>query len=160
MTRDDSPDDGDVKAPGSTTEEATRSRDERGGDWRRGAESDTLSERDSEPLSTATDEPRVPATKEHAMAEDTPDPPARAELAREDLLMVVLSVFVPGLGHLLQGFTKRGLLILGASVMTCCTLGVLNVGSAFDLYCISLTKKYRQIGEWEFFPDMERHLKA
>ncbi len=152
-TRDDaSPNDTTASSPSGDHEEASDDGDT--SDWHRSDTSDTLAERDTD-VPTANEK-----WKETTMAEDTHEPPTHRDLDQPMLIAIAASLILPGLGHILKGFPKRGALIMVASVMTCCTLGVLNFGSAFDLYCIALTETYRPVDDWEFFPDADVHLEG
>lgn len=81
-----------------------------------------------------------------------------AELEQQDILILVLSFFLPGVGHMMLNQTKRGIAILAVSIVTCGGLGLLAFASVIDAYCVTLSQKYRSVGDWEFFPDFNRHL--
>lgn len=76
-------------------------------------------------------------------------------LEQNDVIAIVLSFFIPGAGQLMLGQTTKGLVILAVMVFTCYGFGLLPLAAAVDAYLVARAKKYRAIGDWEFFPDFK-----
>jgi len=74
------------------------------------------------------------------------------DLDSNDILALVISVFFPGVGHMILGQTTKGLAILVMAFFTC------NYGMAglalvlYDAYMVAIARKSRPIDEWEFLP--------
>jgi TM2 domain-containing membrane protein YozV len=79
------------------------------------------------------------------------------KLDNNDIVAMVISAFFPGVGHMMLGQTVKGIVILAASVFTCGGMGLLWVAAIVDCYLLAMTRKYRQVDDWEFFPDMNKH---
>ena len=82
----------------------------------------------------------------------------KPKLDNNDLIAIVINVFFPGVGQMMLGQTVKGIAILAASIFTCGGAGFLWVAVIIDAYLVAMTKKYRTLGEWEIFPDMNKHL--
>ncbi|MEM1347280.1 MAG: hypothetical protein AAGI01_01905 [Myxococcota bacterium] len=75
-----------------------------------------------------------------------------AELDSNDIVALVLSVLLPGVGHMILGQTTKGLAILVMAFFTC-NYGM--VGLAFvlyDAYMVAIARKARPVDDWEFLP--------
>lgn len=72
-----------------------------------------------------------------------------------DIIAVVLAFFFPGSGQIMLGQMTKGIVLLAVYFFTCGGLGLLPFVSAFDAYCVAITRKRRPLGEWEFFPDVK-----
>ncbi len=75
-------------------------------------------------------------------------------LEGNDIVAIVLSLFLPGVGHMILGQTTKGIVVLLVSVLTCGLGGLLLAAVALDAYAVATAKKRRAVGEWEFFPDL------
>lgn len=82
------------------------------------------------------------------------------DLETSDIMAIVLSFIIPGLGQLLLGQVVKGLVILGVSLFTCAGFGLLTVASVLDAFLVAKAKKRREVGEWEFFPDFSETFKS
>ena len=86
-------------------------------------------------------------------------PPAKTggsgggELESEDIIAMVITFFIPGIGQLLLGQQVKGLVILGLALFTCSGFGLIAVASLVDTYLVAKARKNREVGDWEFFPD-------
>ncbi len=75
-----------------------------------------------------------------------------------DLVAIILSVFAPGLGHVILGQKLKGIVIL-ALVVASCGVGYLVAALvALDAYCLARARKQRSVGEWELFPESSQSL--
>lgn len=83
--------------------------------------------------------------------------PTKGKLDNNDIIAIVVGVFLPGVGQLMLGQTTKGIVILLATLFTCYGFGFLWIAVVLDAYLLAMTKKYREVGEWEFFPDMNKH---
>lgn len=81
-----------------------------------------------------------------------------ATLETNDIVAIVLSVFVPGVGHILLGQKVKGIAILGAVILSCGVGYIVSLLIAADALCVARTKKERAVGDWEFFPEHKRLL--
>ena len=71
----------------------------------------------------------------------------------KDILAIVLSLFAPGLGHVVLGQTLKGLTIFA---LVLATLGVgylVGFVAALDAYLVAKALKCRTVGLWETFPE-------
>ena len=87
-----------------------------------------------------------------------PPPPqgqGRSDLPLEqnDIIAIIVSLFIPGVGQLMLGQTPKGIAFLAVMFFTCWGLGLLPIVAALDAYLVARARKYRAIGDWEFFPD-------
>jgi TM2 domain-containing membrane protein YozV len=80
------------------------------------------------------------------------------KLETNDFVAMAVSFFVPGVGHIILGQTTRGIALLAAFVFTCNGFGLLPFLALADAYFVALTQKYRQVDDWEFFPDYKEHI--
>jgi TM2 domain-containing membrane protein YozV len=88
-----------------------------------------------------------------------PPPPqgsAGANLEQSDIIAIILSVFIPGLGHILLGQKSKGILFLALMIFTCYGFGLLWIVAAVDSFLVARARKYRALGDWEFFPDYKQ----
>lgn len=81
-----------------------------------------------------------------------------ANLETNDIVAIVLSVILPGVGHILLGQKTKGIAILAAVVISCGVGYIVSLLIAADALCVARVAKERQVGEWEFFPDHKRLL--
>ena len=80
-----------------------------------------------------------------------------ANLETNDIVAVVLSVFLPGVGHMILGQVVKGIVILAVSICTC--VGYLaSIVVAADALCVARMRKERPVDDWEFFPEHKRFL--
>lgn len=78
-------------------------------------------------------------------------------LDNNDIIAILAAFFLPGLGQLILGQKTKGIVMIAITIVTCYLGGLVSLASAVDAYLAAKTKKYRQLDEWEFFPDMNRH---
>ena len=78
---------------------------------------------------------------------------ASRELDIYDIVAIVLSVLVPGLGHVMLGQTAKGVLILALVVASCGVGYLVSALIALDAYCVARARKVRSVGDWELFPE-------
>ena len=81
-----------------------------------------------------------------------------ANLETNDIIAIVLSVILPGVGHLMLGQKTKGLVILGAVIISCGVGYIVSLLIAADALCVARVAKEREVGEWEFFPEHKRLL--
>jgi|APLow6443716910_1056828.scaffolds.fasta_scaffold1252014_1 TM2 domain-containing membrane protein YozV len=81
-----------------------------------------------------------------------------ATLETNDIVAIVLSVFVPGVGHMLLGQTVKGIAILAATILSCGVGYLVSLLIAADALCVARVRKERPVGDWEIFPDHKRLL--
>ena len=74
------------------------------------------------------------------------------KLDTEDMLAIILSMVIPGVGHMMVGQVAKGIGILALTYMTCGIGYLLSMLVAFDVYRIAIARKHRPVGELEFFP--------
>lgn len=79
-------------------------------------------------------------------------------LDSSDVAAVFLSIFAPGLGHVLLGQTTKGLTILGLVIVSCGVGYLVAALIALDAWLVARTQKERPVGPWEVFPDHARYL--
>jgi TM2 domain-containing membrane protein YozV len=77
-------------------------------------------------------------------------------LEQNDIIALVLGLFLPGVGHMMLGQVPKGIAILVASVFTCAGFGLLGIAALVDLYLVARARKYRTLEDWEFFPDYKQ----
>ena len=82
-------------------------------------------------------------------ARQTPD------LDGVDILAVLLSVFAPGLGHIILGQTAKGLVIMALVIASCGVGYILSAVIALDAFMLARAKKLRRVGDWEIFPSRD-----
>lgn len=82
----------------------------------------------------------------------------KGKLENEDVIALVLTFIIPGVGHMMLGQVKKGVLILVGTYLTCGSGYLLAIVFAVDAYLVAMTKKYRPLDDWEVFPDMNKHL--
>ena len=74
------------------------------------------------------------------------------QLDNNDLLAIILTVFFPGVGHMMVGQTTKGIAILAATYLTCGLGYVAFALVAIDCYMVAMARKKRPVDDWEFFP--------
>jgi len=84
----------------------------------------------------------------------------KPKLDNNDIIALVVSLFLPGVGHMMLGQTLKGIVVLAASFFTCGGFGLIWIAVILDIYLVAMTRKYRELGDWEFFPDANQHLKS
>lgn len=74
-------------------------------------------------------------------------------LEQNDIIALVLNLFFPGVGQMMLGQVPKGIAILAASIFTCGGFGLIWIAALVDVYLVLRARKYRTLGDWEFFPD-------
>ena len=82
----------------------------------------------------------------------TPKPSAFVPNTQQKVLLGV-SLFVPGLAHVLIGQTKKGIIIFVAVFLTVGLIYLVSIVVAFDAYLVLRAQQYRVVGEFEILPD-------
>lgn len=82
----------------------------------------------------------------------------RHKLENEDIIAMVASFFLPGLGQILLGQTKKGATILAAMILTCGAGYIVTLLVVADAYFVAQCKKDRPVDDWEIFPDYNRYM--
>lgn len=77
---------------------------------------------------------------------------APVQLDGNDVAAIILSGFLPGVGHMMLGQTVKGAVILGVTILTCGMGYILAMLICVDAYYVARARKYRPVGEWEFLP--------
>lgn len=77
--------------------------------------------------------------------------PSQSGANNEEVIAAIISVFVPGAGHLMLGQTQKGFVFL-AGILLCGLSYVVSVIIALDAYMVGQAKRHRPVDEWEFFP--------
>ena len=81
---------------------------------------------------------------------------ANAPLTQDEMIPIGLSLILPGSGHILLGQKNKGITLLAISLpliaLTCGTAYLLMIAVAYDAYLVTLVKRQRPVGEWEFLP--------
>ena len=75
------------------------------------------------------------------------------ELDVVDVLAVILSVFAPGLGHIVLGQVLKGVVILALVIGSCGVGYIVSAIIALDAFMVARARRVRQVGDWEIFPD-------
>jgi TM2 domain-containing membrane protein YozV len=81
-----------------------------------------------------------------------------ANLETSDIVAIVLSIFLPGVGHILLGQKTKGLAILAAVILSCGVGYLVSAIVAIDAYLVARVQKERAVGEWEILPEHKRLL--
>jgi len=79
--------------------------------------------------------------------------PRSSELDATDILAVIISVFAPGLGHVILGQVAKGLVIMALVIASCGVGYVVSAIIALDAFTVARARKRRAVGEWETFPE-------
>lgn len=95
-----------------------------------------------------------PGEENQVPVERSPTTPARAD--KDDILAVVLSAILPGIGQVTLGQTTKGFVVFLIAIPTFFGFGLYNIAAAIDAYCVAMASKRRTVGDWEFFPDFSR----
>ena len=86
-------------------------------------------------------------------------PTAKGKLEQNEIIALAASFFIPGVGHLLLGMSKKGFIVLAALVLT---LGIawflLAPAATIDAFLVIRARRRRAVGELEFFPDFDQLL--
>ncbi|RDV37798.1 hypothetical protein DV096_11820 [Bradymonadaceae bacterium TMQ3] len=77
-------------------------------------------------------------------------------LSTDQIIALVLSFLIPGVGQIMMGQTAKGLVILAVAIVTGCGGGLISIASVLDAFLLIKAKEYRQVGDWEFFPDFNQ----
>jgi TM2 domain-containing membrane protein YozV len=80
----------------------------------------------------------------------------RDRLEVVDVTAIVLSVLVPGLGHVILGQALKGVVILALVVASCGVGYIVAALVALDAYLLARARKQREVGKWEIFPERRR----
>jgi TM2 domain-containing membrane protein YozV len=88
-----------------------------------------------------------------------PVPQQRVALDNQDIFAIVIGLFLPGVGQMILGQPKKGLVILIGSYATCGLGGILVFGAMIDAYLCAVASKVRALDVWEFFPNYKDLLK-
>ena len=67
-------------------------------------------------------------------------------------MAIVLSIFFPGVGHMMLGQVGKGIAILASMILSCGILSLLWPVVIIDTVMVAQAKKKRPLGDWEFFP--------
>ncbi|MBK8996327.1 MAG: hypothetical protein IPM35_11350 [Myxococcales bacterium] len=79
--------------------------------------------------------------------------PMQGELDGTDILAIVISVFAPGLGHVILGQVAKGLVIMALVIASCGVGYIVSAIVALDAFTVAKARKRRAIGQWETFPE-------
>lgn len=121
-----------------------------------------------EPQAPQQPQPAAPQQPQPAAPQQTP--PASSPLVHQpktkikhklegnDLVVLALSFFIPGVGHMMLGQTMKGAVILAAVIFTCGAGYMAVLAVVADAYFCLMTKKDRQLDDWEFFPDYQNYI--
>ena len=74
------------------------------------------------------------------------------QLDNNDVIALVVTFFLPGIGHLMLGQTQKGLAIFALTFFTCGLSYFAVLLVVYDAYMVALARKKRPIQEWEFLP--------
>jgi hypothetical protein len=75
------------------------------------------------------------------------------ELDFTDFIAVVLSIFAPGLGHVILGQVAKGVAIMLFTILSCGVGYIVSALIAFDAFMVARARHTRQVGDWEIFPE-------
>jgi hypothetical protein len=78
------------------------------------------------------------------------DPP---ELEFTDFVAVVLSIFAPGLGHVILGQVMKGVVIMVLTILSCGVGYIVSALIALDAFMVARARHTRPVGDWEIFPE-------
>lgn len=81
-----------------------------------------------------------------------------ANLETRDIIAIVLSIFLPGVGHLVLGQKTKGIAIIAGVILSCGVGYLVSAIIAIDAYLVARVQKEREVGEWEVFPEHKRLL--
>lgn len=74
------------------------------------------------------------------------------QLDNNDIIAIVLSIFVPGAGHIMLGQTAKGIAILASIFLTCGLAAMIWPVFIIDAVMVAQARKKRPVGDWELFP--------
>ena len=74
------------------------------------------------------------------------------QLDSNDAIALVVTLILPGIGHLMLGQTQKGLAIFALTFFTCGLSYFAVLLVIYDAYMVALARKKRPIQEWEFLP--------
>ena len=103
-------------------------------------------------------QPAQPPSQAPVPGQLQPQTKIKHKLENEDIIPIILSIFLPGVGHIMAGQTLKGAAILAAVILTCFMGATLSLLVAADCYLVVMCKKDRPVGDWEFFPDYNRYI--
>lgn len=75
------------------------------------------------------------------------------ELDFTDFIAVVLSIFAPGLGHVILGQVAKGLVIMALTILSCGAGYIVSALIALDAFMVARARRTREVGDWEIFPE-------
>ena len=133
-------------------------RDGSGGDW--GTPDENIDMNYGQPLSPPGGQPSQPGPLMGQPQQQQQLVSSKPQLTNDDIVALVLSAFFPGVGHMILGQSMKGIAILVVSIFTCGGLGIGWILVLVDAYLVAMTRKYRPLGDWEFFPDSKQHFKS
>lgn len=114
-----------------------------------GESSSTGSDPDSSAFDLPTTKPRMTAS---APSDMTSQNDVKKGLETSELVGILVSVPLPGIGHVLLGQKAKGLAIFVAFVLTLGLLYFVALAVAFDAFLVVRASRKRDVGAWEFFP--------
>ncbi len=81
------------------------------------------------------------------------------DLETNDIIVLVLSFLLPGVGHMILGQTMKGGLILAAVIFTCGAGYIMNILIVADaFFCLAKKKEYGQLEDWDVFPNYQDYI--
>ena len=80
------------------------------------------------------------------------------DLSGTAIVAFVLSIFFPGVGHMMVGQVLKGIVILLVVIVTCGVGYMVALLIAADVMCVAQARRFRPVGPWEFFPEHVRVL--
>lgn len=72
-----------------------------------------------------------------------------------ELVPVLVSLLLPGVGQMMLGQKAKGLVVLLIGLLLLFGFGLYNIVAAVDAYCVAAAKKQRPVGDWELLPDIK-----
>ena len=86
-------------------------------------------------------------------ADSTQSTKTRDGLETNELVAILVSIPLPGIGHVLLGQRTKGIVIFVSLFVTLGLLYLVALGVAFDAFLVVRASRKREVGKWEFFPD-------
>ena len=76
------------------------------------------------------------------------------DLTNDDIIAIVVSLFLPGVGQIMLGQTTKGIVLLVSFfLLSFCFIGLVIWPIALvDTYMLIKARKTRPVDDWEFFP--------
>ena len=81
------------------------------------------------------------------------------KLENDDVIKLVVSFFLPGVGHMMLGQTVKGIAVFVFFWATCAGGGLWYVVVLLDMYLCIMASKERKLDDWELFPNHQKLLK-